>query len=119
MGPQIELLVKYNKLFICGHKVQRGLVFLFFGNHIRFLPSYLADDFTVFFFLSGFLAKKKNRQPKLTSIPKFEKILTCLGKNHDFLLHGFFFSCQIPREKKNRKIFSFLPIFSADRQFCM
>ena len=70
MGPQIELLVKYNKLFICGHKVQRGLVFLFFGNHIRFLPSYLADDFTVFFFSLGIFGKKKKPSTKIDLNPK-------------------------------------------------
>ena len=79
---------------------QRGLVFLFSGNHI-WLPSFLFGGwFYGFFFLSGFLAKKKNRQPNFFSIPKLEKIQTCLGKNHEYLLHGFFFFVPNPERKK-------------------
>ena len=83
---------------------QRGLVIYFSVITYGFLPSYLADDFTVFFSL-GIFGKKKNLKPKLTSIPKFEKILTCLGINHDFLLHGFFFRAK-SREKKKTVKFS-------------
>ena len=77
---------------------KRGWFFYFSVITYGFLPSSLADDFTVFFSL-GIFGKKKNRQPNFFSIPKLEKIQTCLGKNHEYLLHGFFFRAK-SREKK-------------------
>ena len=80
----------------------KGVWFYFFPViTYNLLPSSLEDDFTVFFFPSGSGGvKKKNRQPNFVSKPKLEKIHAFWGLIMTFFCHGFFFSPEIPREKK-------------------
>ena len=82
------------------------------------LPSSLMDDFTVFFFPRDFQQKKKP-STKLELNPKVEKNLNLFGNKSRLFASRFFFRAKSRGKKKYRKIISFLPIFSLNRQFCM
>ena len=67
---------------------QRGMVSLFFGNHIC-PPSFLSGGWFYGFFSLGIFTKK-NHELNLISFPKLGKIHTGLGLNQYVLPHGFF-----------------------------
>ena len=99
--------------------VIKGGWFFFFGYHIC-PPSFLSGGwFYGFFFPRDFGLEKKKPSTKLDLNPKVEKNPQVFEIHLRHIASRFFFSRPDPGGKKNRKIISFLPISSDDRQFCM
>ena len=82
------------------------------------LSSSPAVDFTIFDSL-GILVRKKTVNQILSLNPKGWKNTHPLGIKSRLFTPRLSFFCAKSRGEKNRKIISFLPVFSDDRQFCI
>ena len=111
---------KSNILIFKAHTLNKGGWFFFFWlSHMSsFLPPW-RTILRFFFFPRDFCPEKKKPSTKFDLNPKIRKNPFPFGIKSRLFTPRFFFFMPNPEGKKNRKIISFLPIFSDDRQFCV